>query len=88
MFQSVRFLSQKEMVAIVGITVFLTGFVGFLLVSNSHSLQKLQDSPLSQFVNRHQIDGRRVYQLLVIRVNLFLHAPYRCIFPTGIHTSA
>ena len=49
MFQSVRFRHEKEMVAIVCIVVFLTGFVGFLLVSNYHSLQKLQDSTLKQY---------------------------------------
>jgi len=43
------FLRKKELIAIFGIALFLTGFVGFLLISNYRSLQKLRDSAKTQY---------------------------------------
>ncbi|BBO82991.1 hypothetical protein DSCO28_35570 [Desulfosarcina ovata subsp. sediminis] len=47
--QPTGFLREKELIAILGIALILTGFVGFLLISNYHSLQKLRDSALKQY---------------------------------------
>jgi signal transduction histidine kinase/ActR/RegA family two-component response regulator len=49
MHQPSRFLRKKELIAIFGIALFLTGFVGFLLVSNYRSLQKLRNSAKKQY---------------------------------------
>ena len=49
MHQPNGFLRKKELIAIFGIALFLTGFVGFLLVSNYRSLQKLRDSAKKQY---------------------------------------
>lgn len=49
MHQPKGFLRKKELIAIFGIALFLTGFVGFLLVSNYRSLHKLRDSAKKQY---------------------------------------
>jgi len=49
MHQPNGFLRKKELIAIFGIALFLTGFVGFLLASNYRSLQKLRDSAQKQY---------------------------------------
>jgi signal transduction histidine kinase/CheY-like chemotaxis protein len=49
MHQPNGFLRKKELTAIFGVALFLTGFVGFLLVSNYRSLQKLRDSAKKQY---------------------------------------
>ncbi len=54
--QSVDFLPSKELISILVITLILTGFVGFLLISNYKSLQKLRTSALKQY--EHEFEAR------------------------------
>jgi signal transduction histidine kinase/CheY-like chemotaxis protein len=49
MHQPNGFLRKKELIAILCIALFLTGFVGFLLLSNYRSLQRLRDSAKKQY---------------------------------------
>ena len=50
------YLRSKERVSIITFSIFLTGFVVFLLVSHYQSLQKLRDSSLKQY--RYEVETR------------------------------
>ena len=62
--QSVGFLPSKELISIFIIGIILTGFVGFLLLSNYQSLQKLRTGALTQYENEFYARGSNLAHFL------------------------